>query len=39
MVQHIIDNNSGDVEDGMNMSHVEEQLSNIIEKETKYKVK
>ena len=39
MVQHIIDNNSGDIENGMNMSHVEEQLSNIIEKETKYKVK
>jgi len=39
MVQQIIDNNSGDIENGINMSDVEEQLSDIIEQETKYKVK
>jgi len=39
MVKQIIDNYSNQVADGMNMSHVEEQLSDIIEKETKYKVK
>ncbi len=39
MVQRIIDNNTGDVSNGIDMSFVEEQLSDIIEHETKYKVK
>lgn len=39
MVQQIIDNNANQNEEGMNMSHIEEQLSSIIEQETKYKVK
>ncbi len=39
MVQQILDNYSNEVSKGINMSHLEDQLSEIIEKETKYKVK
>ncbi len=39
MVQQILDNYTNEASKGINMSHVEDQLAEIIEKETKYKVK